>query len=189
MELPAGIEPASPDYESGAFPLSYGSVAPAFLLSKSVGAGFPSSPCRTVRRRSPSCRSYYRSVFRPAGYGWARPSSAPVCPSCQALLTSALPPCDVDRTHGIVRFFVALSSRDGSQAVGSLLNHKALAGMAGIEPASCGRGTISRVATNGQHPYKSPSFRAVTDCVPEWLRLPSHAHAAPPYQSPFFSPG
>ena len=34
MELPAGIEPASPDYRSGAFPLSYGSVAPAFSALK-----------------------------------------------------------------------------------------------------------------------------------------------------------
>lgn len=34
MELPAGIEPASPDYESGAFPLSYGSAAPAFSALK-----------------------------------------------------------------------------------------------------------------------------------------------------------
>ena len=70
--------------------------------------GWASRPLthRSVRRGSPSCRSYYRSVFRPADYGWERPSSAPVCPGCHALLTSALPPCDVDRTHGIVRFTV-----------------------------------------------------------------------------------
>ena len=100
----AGLEPATAPRIRFARPAFMPLHKRRVFASRGALGAAPALSLWAVRRRSPSCRSCYRSVFRPAGYGWARPSSAPVCPSCQALLTSALPPCDIDRTHGIVRF-------------------------------------------------------------------------------------
>lgn len=59
---------------------------PAFsALEVSRGRATHPLTHRITRRGSPSCRSCYRSVFRPAGYGWVRPSFYPVFPGRQRL--------------------------------------------------------------------------------------------------------
>ena len=71
-----------------------------FFASRSaLGLAPVLSHPRTVRRGSPSCHSFYRSVFRPAGYGGERPRVAlahTVFPGCHRLPLNAAH----NRKHG-----------------------------------------------------------------------------------------